>query len=347
MSADAAGPIVPCMMRAALFFLAACFVAGPVLAEAPRLGLPVACALGTDCAVQNYVDTDPGTAWKDYTCGAMTYDGHDGTDFRIADLDMLRAGIPVVAAAAGTVLRTRDGMADGQYRKDASTVSEERACGNGLILDHGDGWTTQYCHMRKGSLAVHSGDRVEAGALLGFIGQSGWAEFPHLHFEVARNGEPADPFTADAAHETPAIAACGVSGKGLWRDDVARLLAYRAPLVLNTGFAAGRIGMDDIDSRARTIQRLMQDMPALVFYGRAIGLSPGDRQRIVITPPDGSAFVENTTDPETRPRAQAMAFAGKKRPVDGWQPGNYRATYQVLRDGRVVSERSQAIALSQ
>jgi hypothetical protein len=334
------------MLRACFILLATCLLALPARAEAPHLGLPVACALGSDCAVQNYVDTDPGPAWADFTCGAMSYDAHDGTDFRIADLDMLKAGIPVLAAADGKVLRTRDGMADGVYRKGTSDIPETRACGNGMIVDHGDGWTTQYCHLRKGSIAVRSGDAVKAGSLLGYIGQSGRAEFPHVHFEVAHDGKPVDPFTADPSGAAPPIVACGTGGNGLWQDAVARALAYRAPLVLNAGFAAGRIEMDDIDTRARTIQRLIPDTPALVFYGRAIGMSAGDLQRITITAPDGTGFVRNDTEPEQRNRAQVMAFAGRKRPPGGWATGPYTARYQLIRDGRVIAERSETIALA-
>lgn len=338
------------MMRlASLLAVVLLPLAASAHAEAPRFGLPVACAIGTDCAIQNYVDTDPGPEWRDHACGAMSYDGHDGTDFRIADADMLRAGIPVLAAAGGTVLRARDGVRDAPFVPGQSQIPSERACGNGMVIDHGAGWRTQYCHLRQGSIAVEPGDTVKAGALLGAVGQSGWAQFPHVHFAVTFNGKPVDPFTASpdgfAQDSAPAIAACGTSGPGLWRADAARWLAYRAPLVLNTGFAAGPIDMADIDTRAQTIAQIAPDTPALVFYGRSIGVSKGDRQRVTITTPDGGTLVDTTTDPEPRPRAQVMAFSGKTRPPQGWQPGTYTARYEIIRDGRVVAERLGRITL--
>src|SRR4051812_25240187 len=84
--------------------------------EAFRIGLPVECALGSLCSVQNYVDLDPGPGRLDPGCGRLTYDGHDGTDIRVRDLVAMRAGVNVVAAAAGVVKATRDGMADVSIR---------------------------------------------------------------------------------------------------------------------------------------------------------------------------------------------------------------------------------------
>ena len=52
--------------------------------------------------------------------------------------------------------------------------------------------------------------------------------------------------------------------------------------------------------------------PALVFYGRAIGIETGDIQRVVIHAPDGSVFAENEIEPVDRPKAQYIAFTGKK-----------------------------------
>ena len=56
-------------------------VAGGARADEPfRVGLPVDCAFGSVCSVQNYVDLDPGPGRLDPGCGRLSYDGHDGTD---------------------------------------------------------------------------------------------------------------------------------------------------------------------------------------------------------------------------------------------------------------------------
>ena len=85
----------------------------------------------------------------------------------------------------------RDGVADfAPFRRGQD-------CGNGVLVDHGDGWETQYCHMKQGSVRVTSGDAVGAGAVLGQIGQSGMAAFPHLHLSVRHNADKIDPFAPE------------------------------------------------------------------------------------------------------------------------------------------------------
>jgi len=49
----------------------------------PQLSFPLDCVPGTTCLVQDYVDRDPGTDARDFRCGRLTYDGHDGTDIRL------------------------------------------------------------------------------------------------------------------------------------------------------------------------------------------------------------------------------------------------------------------------
>jgi murein DD-endopeptidase MepM/ murein hydrolase activator NlpD len=66
-----------------------------------------------------------------------------------------------------------------------------RGYGNAVILDHGEGITTLYAHLRD--IRVESGDAVAEGAVIGTVGRSGNASTPHLHFEL-RVGEAAvDP----------------------------------------------------------------------------------------------------------------------------------------------------------
>ena len=79
--------------------------------------------------------------------------------------------------------------------------------------------------------------------------------------------------------------------------------------------------------------------PALVFYGRAIGIETGDIQRLVIHAPDGTVFAENEIEPVDRPKAQFFAFTGKKRKGEPWPPGTWRGRYSVIRDGDEVAFR--------
>src|SRR4051794_18911303 len=150
--------------------------------------LPIACEIGRTCFIQHYVDHDSTPEARDHQCGTLTYDGHDGIDFRVPTLAAQEAGVDVLAAADGKVQRTRDGLEDISITGRGRGSVANTECGNGAVIDHGDGWETQYCHMAKGSLAVKPGDPVKAGDRIGRVGLSGMTEFPHLHFTVRRNG---------------------------------------------------------------------------------------------------------------------------------------------------------------
>src|SRR5918995_6214456 len=158
------------------------------------LALPLDCAPGADCWVLRYVDHDPGPGVRDYMCGGQSGDGHKGTDIAIRDLAAMAAGVEVRAAAAGVVDALRDGMADTSVDEVGRAAVGGKECGNGIRLAHGDGWTTWYCHLRRGSLMVRQGDRVAAGQPLALVGLSGDTSFPHLHFDVRLGERVVDPF---------------------------------------------------------------------------------------------------------------------------------------------------------
>ena len=63
------------------------------------------------------------------------------------------------------------------------------------MVRHEGGWSSCYCGLAE-ELSVAAGDVVTAGQVLGTVGNTALVETnqePHLHFEVYRNGEPADP----------------------------------------------------------------------------------------------------------------------------------------------------------
>jgi hypothetical protein len=133
-----------------------------------------------ECFVQNYVDHDPGQTFHDYRCGPLAYDAHRGTDFRVKDLLTLERGCLCWRRRQGRVARVRDGFPD---RSVDDLVAREIAedGGNLVILEHEDGWTTLYAHLRAGSIAVLPGQRLEKGQHLGLMGLSGRTRFPHVH----------------------------------------------------------------------------------------------------------------------------------------------------------------------
>jgi murein DD-endopeptidase MepM/ murein hydrolase activator NlpD len=237
------------------------------------------------------------------------------------------------------VLRTRDGVEDVSMTGRGRQSVANTECGNGAVVDHGNGWETQYCHMAKGSLAVKPGDTLKAGDRIGRIGLSGMTEFPHLHFTLRKDGKPADPF----AHGAPEKS-CG-GGKSLWEASLQRALAYQGGSVLNKGFASGPVAMEAIESGAAEQETPTTKSPALVAFVRAIGLKGGDVQILTLFGPDGKPLAQNKAPPLDRNKAQWMAFAGVKQPQGGFRPGLYRATYRVERDGKPAIEQAFEISL--
>ena len=212
---------------------------GLLLNSVPGFGFeltsPVACDIGRDCFVQSYVAHPFGSKPRDYTCGTRTYGNHNGTDFRLRDLRMMRAGVNVQAAAPGKVLRTRNDVPDGEFLAGSREAVAGRECGNGLIIAHEDGWETQYCHLAQGSVVVEPGQQVKRGDVLGRVGLSGQTEFPHLHITVRRGGTVVDPFAIGARPGT-----CS-TGTSLWDASLQGALAFHQREVINRG-EPGRAG---------------------------------------------------------------------------------------------------------
>ncbi len=89
-------------------------------------------------------------------------------------------GRPILAPGAGTVATAVDGLPDQRIGES----DEENAPGNHVVLDHGNGEFSLLAHLRRGTVAVKRGDRVEAGAKLGECGNSGNTSEPHLHYHL-------------------------------------------------------------------------------------------------------------------------------------------------------------------
>jgi murein DD-endopeptidase MepM/ murein hydrolase activator NlpD len=315
---------------AGLLVLVAAIPVSPARADTPVFELPVACEMGKVCNIQNYFDHDPGPGRMDYACGRLGYDGHDGTDIRVPDVPTMRRGVAVIAAAPGVVKALRDGMDDVNIRKTGADAVKDRMAGNGVVIDHGDGWETQYSHMQKGSILVKRGQHVEAGDPLGLIGLSGMTEFPHVEFAVRHDGKPIDPFVGEAP-----FTACGDARQPLWSAKALAQLAYRPTGGLIAGFADERPDPDAAQEGAYARTSLPADTPALVFWAELFGTAKGDVQRMRIDGPDGKPVVDKAT-PLTDDKVDWFAFTGRKRPADGWAPGTYTGTYTLSRDGQPI-----------
>jgi hypothetical protein len=279
------------------------------------------------------VDHDPSDRTLDFRCGHRTYDGHDGTDIRLADLDIQRKGVEVLATASGQVAHARDSMEDVSVKIIGKAAIAGRECGNGVLIEHGSGWSTQYCHMAKGSIRVKPGDKVSSGQVVGLVGLSGNTEFPHLHLTVRHNGIVVDPF-ADGAPQ----GGCNV-GQPLWSPRAMSELRYQTE-VINVGFADRPVTMDMIETGEVKRSLLDSHSAAIVVYVRAIGLQADDEQVIELRSPDGSVMVDYQAPRLGKDQAQYFVSAGKKRADFGWLPGTYSATFILRRNGVEIERKN-------
>tara|TARA_R110002110_G_scaffold414147_1_gene643156 strand:+ start:10267 stop:11298 length:1032 start_codon:yes stop_codon:yes gene_type:complete len=290
----------------------------------PAFVFPAGCEIGRDCWFFAYMDHDPSERYRDHMCGLRTYNAHKGTD--IAPIDP-EAPVPVIAAADGVVLGVRDGMDDSRMRvRDETRMAAQ--CGNGVRIDHGAGWTSQYCHLQRDSVSVRSGARVTAGQILGWIGSSGRSDFRHLHFQVERDGRPIDPFDGAAPSTPPHCEVAGTVDQTLWQSAEAREIAdYKPSIIYRAGVATGT------PERDRALHEGYPDTAsvnadALVGYIVLLGVSAGTTVDTLITGPGGQRVFENRRVLD-RESARSFSFTGTRRKTAAWAPGEYRVRFVV------------------
>lgn len=95
----------------------------------------------------------------------------------------MHAGIDFAGGYGSPIYAVTDGM--------VTIAGRHGGFGNYVKLNHGNGLGTGYGHMSR--IAVSPGQRVSRGQIIGYIGSTGLATGPHLHFEVYRNGHPVNP----------------------------------------------------------------------------------------------------------------------------------------------------------
>jgi murein DD-endopeptidase MepM/ murein hydrolase activator NlpD len=78
--------------------------------------------------------------------------------------------------------------------------------GNVVILKHYGGFSTYYAHLQGFRRGLRGGTRVAQGDIIGYVGQTGWATGPHLHYEFRVHGQYRNPLTIafPAAQPIPA-----------------------------------------------------------------------------------------------------------------------------------------------
>ncbi|HYC02666.1 MAG TPA: M23 family metallopeptidase [Azospirillaceae bacterium] len=293
----------------------------------PALGLPIACSPGRDCYIQNYVDADPGPGFKDHKCGRHGYDGDTGTDFRLPGFAAMRRGVAVVAAAPGVVRAVRDGEPDTGLPPEGEAKLAGKFAGNGVVLDHGGGWTTQYSHMRQGSIRVKPGERVTAGQPLGLVGYSGRTQFPHLELIVRQGDRIVDPFVGPAEGWT-----CGGPRKPLWSEQALAALPYEPTHILSAGFAPDRVDVNALREGAYDNPALPSSAERLILWADVMGLEQGDRVELRLRDAAGNVVARKDEEMD-RDRAIQVVGVALPRPPGGWLPQRYVGIVRVVRGG--------------
>lgn len=96
-------------------------------------------------------------------------------------------GTPVLAAGDGRVV----------------TASRTDPNGNYIVIQHGEQFTTKYLHLSKFARGVKRGARVAQGQVIGYVGATGWASGPHLHYEFLVNQVHQNPRTVHLPDAQP------------------------------------------------------------------------------------------------------------------------------------------------
>jgi murein DD-endopeptidase MepM/ murein hydrolase activator NlpD len=106
-------------------------------------------------------------------------------------------GVDYAAAQGTRVKATADGV--------VGLIGSQGGYGNVIELRHHGGFSTWYAHLAGFARGLRPGSRVSQGEVIGFVGQTGWATGPHLHYEFRVNNQYRNPLTLafPAAHPLP------------------------------------------------------------------------------------------------------------------------------------------------
>lgn len=106
---------------------------------------------------------------------------HKGTDYAAS------RGTPIKATGDGKIIHT----------------GRKGGYGKAVIIQHGQKFTTLYAHMSKYARGIKTGKRVKQGQTIGYIGSTGLASGPHLHYEFRVNGVHKNSLKVKLPHATP------------------------------------------------------------------------------------------------------------------------------------------------
>ena len=144
-------------------------------------------------------------------------------------------GVDYAAASGTEIMSTADGVIAFRGRRGGY--------GNVVDVQHANGFLTRYAHMKAFGPGIRTGVRVTQGQVVGYVGMTGLATGPHLHYEMRRRGTAIDPMSVELPPGDPVP-------EEVWEEWIA---ARDQRLALLSAVAD--------DARARTIADVTPDRP--------------------------------------------------------------------------------------
>ena len=136
----------------------------------------------------------------------QTWRAHKGVDFAAP------TGTPVRAAGSGRVI----------------VAGTQGGYGKVVMLQHGGSYSTVYAHLSRFAAGINAGVHVDQGEVIGYVGQTGWATGPHLHYEFRVDNVQKNPLTIALPNAQPVPDAQRV-------DYLAQIAALADELALGRG----------------------------------------------------------------------------------------------------------------
>jgi murein DD-endopeptidase MepM/ murein hydrolase activator NlpD len=144
--------------------------------------------------------------------GATLTSGFGMRHHPILGYSLMHRGVDFGAPIGTPIMAAGDGVIDKREHSPSY--------GNYLRIRHGGGYWTAYAHMSRFGAGMTPGKRVHQGDIIGYVGQTGRATGPHLHFEVLRDMEQVNPITVRFP-----------SAEKLEGKDLARFMAVKAEVM--------------------------------------------------------------------------------------------------------------------
>lgn len=290
----------------------------------PTLSWPMTCSKMEDCYIGGYPDHLAGHMRSDYRGGGLV--GENET--RATHICMMPAreqtnGALVLAAAPGKVTRI-----------DIEAPNGDR-CAPSVTVDHGYGWTSRYCGLKKTDIRVRPEEVLARSAVLGSLPQKKKLTPSCLRFALFKEKRYFDPFGGNyltAPNADP-----------LWADSVQKQHDYRPVMLTASGFT-------------ETEPKIWNDWPKdpsatwenLVFWGRLIGAKNGDKLTMRFSDPAGKYIVEEVralhkTDAVT----PVVLTLPRERVLDLDLPSSVTFALEIKRDGRVLFTHEDRLDITQ